>query len=57
MSTKNTLKYCNTKDFMFHLYYDFVKGYGIDIRFKKFNTTLLIDEEQANSIIKQFDED
>jgi len=57
MSTKNTLKYANTKDFMFHLYFDNIKGNALDIRFKNFNTTLLIDEKQTNDIIQQLKED
>ena len=56
MSTKCTLKYASTKDFSFHLYSCFVKGYGIDIRFKDYDTTLLIDKKQAEEIIKQLDE-
>jgi hypothetical protein len=53
MSTKTTLLYFESKDFMFHLYDCFIKGKGINIRFKDFRTTLLIDDEQAEKILKQ----
>lgn len=53
MSTKCSLIYFETEDFMFHMYDCFVVGYGIDIRFKTFETTLLIDEAQAKEIIRQ----
>ena len=56
MSTKSTIKYASSKDFMFHLYYCFVKGYCIDIRFKDYNTTLLIDKEQAEQIERELNE-
>jgi hypothetical protein len=56
MSTKGTIIYAESKDFEIHLYYCFVKGYAIDIRYKEFNTTCLIDEEQAKQLEKQMRE-
>ena len=58
MSTKSTLMYGNTKDVTIHIYFCNVRGHAIDLRFKEFETTLLIDEEQADLLIKQLrDED
>lgn len=54
MSTKTTMKYINTDIFKFHLYYDFIKGYAIDITINEFNNTLLIDEKTAIGINEQW---
>lgn len=35
---------------MFHLFYCPSIGYAIDLRFKDFDTRLLIDKEQAETI-------
>jgi hypothetical protein len=56
MSTKSTIKYSSSKDFMFHLYYCVVKGYCIDIKFKDFYTIFLIDKEQAEQIERELND-
>jgi len=56
MSTKSTIKYAESKDLMFHLYYCFVKGYCAEIRIKNFEKKILIDKKQAEQITKELNE-
>ena len=53
--TKTTMLYAKSDNIMIHIYHCFMKGYSIDIQYKDFNTTLSIEKEQAESLIKQLE--
>ena len=55
MSTKATLSYARTKGFVIHIYYCFVKGYAIDLKIGNFTSTILINKEKADSLVKQLE--
>lgn len=55
MSTKNTIKYCNTKMFTFHLYNCFVNGFQFSIRVGNSKDYLIfsLTEQEAKEIEKE----
>jgi len=58
MSTKSSIKFCDTKNLTFHLYECFVKGHQFSIKVGNMKESIVLDisKEESDQIVKELEE-